>query len=115
MFTQENTAEFIERYLMGKLTLWELAEMEDKIRTDPVFAEEVAFQRDLLIGIRESRRLELKGKLRQVKITPELFRINIDRKTLIRYAIAACVILMVTGSIHYQDIRNSLIPNSKRH
>lgn len=114
MITEENREDFIERYLMGKLSLWELAEIEEQIRADPSFAEEVALQRDLLIGIRESRRLELKEKLRQVSAEPKIFRLQFDRGTVIRYAIAVCITILVTASVFYQDISNAMTPNSKR-
>jgi len=114
MITEQNREDFIERYLMGKLSLWELAEIEEQIRIDSSFAEEVAFERDLLIGIRESRRLELKEKLRQVGSEPKIFRLLFDRGTVIRYAIAACITILVTASLFYQDISNAMTPNSKR-
>jgi len=114
MITEENREDFIERYLMGKLSLWELAEIEEQIRIHPSFAEEVALQRDLLIGIRESRRLELKEKLRQVSAEPKIFRLQFDRGTVIRYAIAACITILVTASVFYRDISIAMTPNSKR-
>jgi len=117
MITKENKSEIIERYLMGRLSLWELAEIEEEIRTDSSFAQDVAFERDILIGIRESRRLELKEKLKQLDAKPNIFRLpalSIDRSTLIRYAIAACITLFVTGSLLYQTISSNYIPNSKK-
>lgn len=117
MITEENKEVFIERYLMGKLSLWELAEVENKIKTDASFAEEVAFERDLLIGIRESRRLELKEKLKTLEAAPRIFRmpiLSIDKPKLIRYAIAVCVTIAVMGSLLYPSFSDSMIPNSKR-
>ena len=110
---------------MGKLSLWELAEVEEKIKTDPSFAEEVAFERDLLIGIRESRRLELKETLKQLEAEPKIsiLRQVVDTLRIARfdlvpriapYAIAACIIIFVAGSIFYPTISDALTPNSKR-
>lgn len=117
MINDENKDDLIERYLMGKLSLWELAEIEGKIKSDYTFAEEVSFERDLLVGIRESRRLELYDMLAQMKRKPWIFRIprlTFDKPTLLRYGIAACIVLFVTGTIFYQDISNAMTPNSKR-
>lgn len=114
MLTEENKEDFIERYLFGKLSLWELAEIEDRIKTDHSFAQEVRFERDVLIGIRESKRLELKEKLTQMSANSSIFSLRFEKATLIRYAIAASITLLVTGSILYQDITNAMIPVSRR-
>src|ERR1041384_8598899 len=88
MITQNNKSEFIEKYLMGGCSLWELADIEDKIRTDHAFAEEVAFQRDLLIGIREARRLDLKEKFKGAEKKPKILRLlQVDTSKLFSYAV----------------------------
>ena len=71
--------ELIERYLMGKLSFHELSEIEKKIKADPIFYEELNFQRDILIGINESRRLQLKEKLRNIKSEPKIVRLHINK------------------------------------
>lgn len=114
MENNEEMNEFIDRYLMGKLSLWELAEIENKIKTDSSFAEEVGLQRDLLIGIQESRRVELKEKLNRIEGSARIFRLRIDKPALIRYAIAASITLLVAGSFFYQNLSEAMVPNSKR-
>ena len=110
---QENQTEFIERYLMGKLSLWELAEIEEQIKTDSAFAEDVSFQRDLLIGIRESRRMEIKEKLSKIKARPKILRLRIDKATVIRYSIAASISILVITSLFFQNINSAMATASK--
>lgn len=114
MISDEKKMDFIDRYLMGKLSLHELATIENYIRTDPTFAEDVAFQRNLLLCIRKDRRAELKRELSQVSRKSNMLRLPLNRTTMIRFAIAASITILVMGSVFYEVISDATTPNSKR-
>ena len=114
METHEETNDLIERYLMGKLSLWELAEIENKIRTEESFAEEVSLQRDILIGVTLRSRRVMKNTLKESEKRGRIFHLPFDLSDLIPYAIAACITLFIMGSVFYDSISNALTPNTKR-
>ena len=109
-----DSGDFIDRYLMGQLSLWELAEIEKRIKSDPAFSEQVGFRRDLLIGITLSRRSDVKQQLIEFEARPRLLRLHVDREAILRYAIAACITLFVLSSVFYENMSNALTSNGKR-
>jgi hypothetical protein len=106
MITEENKNEFIEHYLMGQLSLWELEEIETKIRTDLAFANDVSFQRDLMIGINENKRIELKKSLRSYKPAGILIKMHVDKTAIARISVAASILFLVSFAIFYPQIKN---------
>jgi|GEM_PF-5475945 hypothetical protein len=113
MITDENKNEFIEHYLMGRLSLLELAEVEAKIKTNAVFAEEVSFQRDIMVGIIENRRNELKDNLVMLEPAGILMKLHFDKSSVKRYSVAASIILIVALSVFYPKISDTLQARSK--
>jgi len=114
MITEEKKEDLIERYLMGDFRSGSWQRSRNLSRLDASFAEDVGFERDLLIGIRESKRLQLKEELKQAEANPKIFWLPpIDRSKILRYAIAACITVGVIGSIFYPTVSDALTPNSK--
>jgi hypothetical protein len=111
----EDIQDLIERYLMGQLSLHELALVEKKIKLDETFADEVNLQRDILIGINEYGKQQIRHKLTDFSQEPKIFRIiSVNKPVIVRYAVAASIILAITISILYPKISNSLIEESKK-
>lgn len=106
MDANEFKNDLIERYLMGKLSLWELSDIETKIKNDSIFADEVAFQRDIMIGINESKRIELIKNLQGVKPAGILIKLHIDKTAIARISVAASILLLVSFAIFYPQIKN---------
>ena len=63
-----NQTETIDAYLLGELDPAELASFEARLESDPVLAEEYAFQKNVFEGIQHSRKLALKNRLAQVDV-----------------------------------------------
>ena len=60
--TTNEDIDLIDLYLKGSLPPGEVSGFENRIKTDPAFAEQVQFLKDLGIGIKLSQREELKKK-----------------------------------------------------
>jgi len=114
MEQEDKKTEMIDRYLIGQLSLWELGDMEAKIKNDPAFSEEVNFQRDLMIGINETKRIELKKTLQNLEPAGILIRLQIDKNSIKTFAVAACILLFVSLGILYPQIRDASIAGSKK-
>ena len=67
MEANEQDIELIERYLAGELQGDELKAVEDRIGSDPDFAEAVEVQRDLAEAIKASGRADLKQRLKGIE------------------------------------------------
>jgi hypothetical protein len=106
MIIQENKEEMIDRYLMGRLSLWELADVEIEIKNNPAFADEVTFQRDIMIGVNESKRIEIKSDLQSLKPAGILIKLQVDKTAIARISVAASILLLVSFAIFYPQIKS---------
>ncbi|MEM9981432.1 MAG: hypothetical protein AAF734_02975 [Bacteroidota bacterium] len=59
---------YIEAYLQERLTATEQAAFEQALAADPQLQQVVAFQKNILEGIQQSRKAELKARLNQIVI-----------------------------------------------
>ena len=57
-----------DRYLKGKLSEGERLAFEEKMRQDPLLANEMSLQKDIYQALGETRRIALKNRLNQVPI-----------------------------------------------
>ncbi len=57
----------IEHYLLGELTREEKEKVEERIKNDPEFAEEVEFMRDVIIATREKGKEEVDSFFRKTE------------------------------------------------
>ena len=98
--TLENQDEWIDLYLTGRLDILELAVVEEKIKSDSIFQEQITFKRALMLGIRDEKKQQLKNMFAQLDTTPKI--ISMFNKNLIfKYAIAATVFLFIFISVKY--------------
>ena len=87
--------EYIQKYLHGKLSETERAEFEAQMIKHPKLQEAVEEMRDLLEGIKEAERQELKARLQNLKISEEPHKTSkkiINLKPYYLVMAAACVI-----------------------
>jgi hypothetical protein len=66
--------EFMNGYLDNELTEPERLDFENKLQHDSELREEYHFQKDLINGIKEVRRLELKSRLSNIPINSPLYQ-----------------------------------------
>ncbi|MCK5207608.1 MAG: hypothetical protein KAQ79_06300 [Cyclobacteriaceae bacterium] len=66
--------EFINGYLDNELTETDRLDFENKLQHDSELREEYHFQKDLIDGIKEVRRLELKSRLSNIPINSPLYQ-----------------------------------------
>jgi len=59
MALTDQDIEQIEQYLLGELTREEKGQVEERIKNDPEFAEEVEFMRDVILATREKGKEEI--------------------------------------------------------
>lgn len=59
MALNDQDIEKIEQYLLGELTREEKGQVEERIKNDPEFAEEVEFMRDVIIATQEKGKEEV--------------------------------------------------------
>ena len=67
MNLSDQDIEQIERYLLGELTDEEETTVEQRINTDPVFADEVSFMRDIINVSRQEGRQDLRENLKKAE------------------------------------------------
>ncbi|SDK26324.1 hypothetical protein SAMN05421823_102290 [Catalinimonas alkaloidigena] len=65
-----DVSEQIERYLAGDLSAEETKALEQLAGRDPLVAQEVTLQRDIIGGLQEQRRLQLKARLDALPVPP---------------------------------------------
>ena len=66
--------EFVNSYLDNDLSKVDRLDFENKLLHDSELREEYNFQQDLVNGIKETRRLELKSRLSNIPITTPLYQ-----------------------------------------
>lgn len=66
--------EFVNSYLDNELSEIDQLDFENKLLHDSELREEYSFQKDLVNGIKESRRLELKSRLSNIPINTPLYQ-----------------------------------------
>ena len=60
--------ELVGRYLDNEMTEAESLDFQSQMAKDPAIQEELSFQKDLINSIKESRRIELKSRLSDIKV-----------------------------------------------
>lgn len=66
--------EFVNKYLDNELSEVDRLDFEDKLLHDSEISKEYDFQKDLVQGIKEVRRLELKSRLANIPINTPLYQ-----------------------------------------
>lgn len=62
--------ELLDQYLSGKMSPEEQAAFEQQLQSDPTLQKELAFQKEIIEGIRRARVAELKAMLNNVPVPP---------------------------------------------
>lgn len=92
------TLEYIDNYFRGTLSAAEAGQFEQKILTDPAFAEEAAFYCNALQVARDAAILEKKARFREIYgSTTTTAKPGIVRKMLPLVAAAAILLAIFTG------------------
>ena len=71
--TNSNYSKLVERYLEGEMSGQEAMEFEQLMNKDPMLAGEYNLQQDIVSGIKDYRKSELKLRLDNVDVTPSVF------------------------------------------
>ena len=86
----------VERYLRGLLNLWELAEVEKEIKNNAEFAAYVDFERNIQLGIRESKKAQFKEQLNKLDLNKKvILPFTTKKPNFGQYSIAATVVLII--------------------
>ena len=64
----QNYTDVVDRYLKGDLSGSERQAFEEKLRQDPLLAQEMSLQKDIYVALGETRKAALKHRLNQVSI-----------------------------------------------
>lgn len=110
MAYSESTFEWIEAYLTNELSPEERAVFEEKIRTDPEFAEEVALQRDTHSLVEVAATLDYKAELQRIDAEMEsmqrqpFFRLMTVRIAAMLLVLFACVYTIVFFQYNNQQL-----------
>lgn len=83
-----NNGEFVSRYLDNELSEIDKLDFENKLLRDTDLREEYNFQKDLVNGIKEVRRMELKSRLSNIPIEIPIYQ-TIGFKTIAAVTISA--------------------------
>lgn len=103
MDIQETLSETIEAYLKGSLGQAELAEFEQKLKTDELLQRTVQRHRDAAFAINYHRNKMVKTRLKTIdtEITqtesPRVYRVPLFR----RIAVAASVLILIAAGMHF--------------
>jgi hypothetical protein len=80
--------QLVERYLENEMSQIEQLEFENQLIQNPVLKEEYNFQKELIEGVKESRRLELKARLDGIPIHTPFYQ-TLGFKSIIAATITA--------------------------
>jgi len=72
----QNSKEMLDDYLMGKLSPEQVTNFEAKLQSDPILANEALIQKDIITGISNARRAELKARLNNIEIPKQAWYNN---------------------------------------
>lgn len=89
--------EFVSNYLDNELSEIQRLDFENKLLHDSDLREEYSFQKELVEGIKESRRLELKSRLSNIPVSTPLYQ-TVGFKAIVVASISAGVGL---GAYYY--------------
>jgi hypothetical protein len=97
-----NNEEFVNRYLDNELSEIDKLDFENKLLNDADLREEYNFQKDLVNGIKEVRRMELKSRLSNIPIEIPVYQ-TIGFKTIAAVTVSAGIGL---GAYFFLDNKN---------
>ncbi len=101
--------EFVNSYFDNELSEMEQLNFKSKLLNDSELREEYKFQKDLIDGIKEVRRVELKTRLNKISINTPLYQ-TIGFKTLVAILISAGIGVTTYYSLNSENFTsNSLI------
>lgn len=104
MGKNSNYSDLISSYLDRELSPNEEHEFHSMLQTDPLLKSEFELQQDIINGIKNYRRIQLKQRLNYIEIKPDLFN------HFINYKIASSIIiasLLSAGSYFFFQTQNT--------
>ena len=103
--------ELIDGYLRGELGEQEMQAFNKELSSDPVFSEEVNFQRQIANGLGEFRKAELKARLNAVDLTTPWWEVgHFINPTLIKTTGAIVTAAIIgTGIYYYNSLANEVV------
>lgn len=90
----------IEQYVSGTISASDKAMLEAEIAANPSLQGDVDFHRDMVKGLRDFRKAELKARLDALPVEVGLFE-TFTQSTLLKVAASATITAVVVGGIYY--------------
>ncbi|MDP4268254.1 MAG: hypothetical protein Q8880_12570 [Bacteroidota bacterium] len=115
MILPEEKESMVEDYLMGRLDLLELEMVEKEIITNPEFYKYVKLQRNMMLGIQEFKKQELKDKLNKIDVNKKnLFDVYRVKFIISQYSVAASVIIILAITFSILVLSNKATDTDSR-
>ena len=110
-----NTEQLIDNYLLGKLTLLQLAYVEKQLKTNADFEKEVNIRRAILWALENKKKAEFKqllNKSEEKEIKIVAFK---PKSNWLFYSVAASLLFIISFSVYIISfLSNPEAPTSKR-
>ncbi len=103
--------DLIDGYLRGELGEQDLQAFNKELASDPVFSEEVNFQRQVANGLGEFRKAELKARLNAVDLTTPWWEVgHFINPTLIKTTGAIITAAIIGSGVYYYSSMDEEVP-----
>jgi len=98
----------IDEYHAGRMTSSEMDAFEEELSSDPSIQAESDFQRDIIDGLKEFRKAELKTRLSSIDVTPAWFEF-VQQSTLLKSFGGVAVATLVGTGVYFMAESNEEI------
>ncbi|MEP0368149.1 MAG: hypothetical protein ABJN36_19930 [Cyclobacteriaceae bacterium] len=101
MSINQHIEELTDQYLRGDLSGAELRSFEDLIASDPVVQEHVGFQQELVKGLTDHRKMQLKSRLDAIEVGTGTFGSGFAVEGVVKVAGGAVVATLIGTGIYF--------------
>jgi len=103
MATNTDYNTIVENYLSGEMSSSDKLSFENEVNNSSTLKTELNHQTELIKGIQQFRRVELKNRLEAINLNPSIYGIISESVALKSAIISASAVLIATGAYFYFD------------
>ncbi len=98
--SSKNYTDLIEQYVSGTISEADKAMLESEFASNPSLKSEVEFQSEMVKGLQQFRKAELKARLNNIPVEVGVMQ-TLGQSTLVKVAASVGVAALVVGGIYY--------------
>jgi hypothetical protein len=104
MATNTDYNTIVENYLSGEMSSSDKLSFENEMTNNPPLKAELSHQTELIKGIQQFRKVELKGRLAAINVNPTIYGVISQSAALKSVIISTSALLIATGAYIYFNL-----------